>query len=213
VVDIGAGTGISSRAFAARGINVVALEPNQAMLEEGKSHPEFQDRIQYVQAKAEETGLASHEYDALICAQAFHWLDARKALTEFSRILKPGAYVFLFWNERNEVDEFTKSYGDLLRTLPDTTLVEVHRGAAGQALLDASDYQDKSLTCFPHLQEMDYDKLIARVFSSSYSPSPGSPEAEAFEQKLKQLFDQYQKNGKVTLTYECSVYSGHSNPT
>ena len=37
--DIGAGTGISSRLFAARGVKVIAIEPNAAMREAEITHP------------------------------------------------------------------------------------------------------------------------------------------------------------------------------
>lgn len=44
--DIGAGTGISSRLLADRGVKVIAIEPNAAMKQAAESHPlvEFGDR-------------------------------------------------------------------------------------------------------------------------------------------------------------------------
>lgn len=45
--DIGAGTGISSRLLAERGVRVIAIEPNAAMREAASPHPlvEFREGV------------------------------------------------------------------------------------------------------------------------------------------------------------------------
>lgn len=207
LVDIGAGTGISSRAFASRGLLVTGVEPNQSMLDEAKNHPDFAEKLTYVKAKAEETGLPSNTFDAVVCAQSFHWFDPGLALAEFNRMLKPGGWIVLLWNERDESDQFTKEYGKLLLTLPDTKLVEMKRGEAGQPLMESKIFSKQDKTCFAHEQLLDLDKLIGRAFSASYAPTPGSEEAADFEQKLTRLFKLFQKDNQVVLKYECSVYT------
>lgn len=206
IVDIGSGTGISSRALAERGTHVTGIEPNDAMLEEAMTNPNFRDKIEYIKASAESTGLPNDCFDAIFCAQAFHWFQPDIALQEFRRILKPGAWVVLIWNERDESDTFTKSYGDLLRTLPDTSQVEVQRGKAGNALLESSQFCNALRKTFAHQQILDLQKLIGRAFSASYSPTPETAEAVDFEQKLRELFNAFQQKQQVNLKYECSAY-------
>jgi ubiquinone/menaquinone biosynthesis C-methylase UbiE len=208
IADIGAGTGISSRAFAEMGLRITAVEPNEAMLAEAISHEEQRDKITFVKGTGENTTLPEAEYDAVICAQSFHWLNSEKAFREFRRILKPGGWVVLIWNERDESDPFTKEYGDLLRTLPDTASVELPRLGAGKALLDSEWFVDREKTNFPMLQVLDADLLVSRAFSASYSPAPGSPGAPVFESKLVALFHKYAANNEVTMKYLCSVYRG-----
>ncbi len=84
--DIGAGTGISSRLFAERGVRVLAVEPNAAMRESAEPH----EGVTFVDGTAEATGLESASVDLVICAQAFHWFRPVEALAEFRRIVKPG---------------------------------------------------------------------------------------------------------------------------
>jgi SAM-dependent methyltransferase len=69
--DVGAGTGISSRALAARGLRVVAIEPNAAMRAKAEPHP----RVEWRDGTGERTGLPPASVDLVLCAQAFHWLD------------------------------------------------------------------------------------------------------------------------------------------
>lgn len=206
VVDMGAGTGISSRAFATRGLTVCAVEPNQAMLDQAMAETDFADRISYIKAGAEQSGLASESFDAVLCAQSFHWFEPEKALSEFNRLLLPSGWVILVWNERDESDEFTKAYGDLLRSLPDTKQLESKRARSGLCLMDSDLFGNKCKKTFAHEQVMNLDKLVGRAFSASYAPFPDSQEALEFQNKLQELFHKYQSNEQVVMKYESSVY-------
>ncbi len=208
VLDIGAGTGISSRALAAKGFRVTALEPNEEMLQEAREHPAYREKIEFVKARAEQTGLSSDTFDGILCAQAFHWFDPDLALIEFCRLLKSAGWLFLMWNERDEKDEFTKRYGDLLRTLPDTSRVELKRGEAADPLMVSSLFHNQFKKSFEHEQVLDLSGFLGRAFSSSYVPHIDSDEGKSFAKQLEDLFAFFQVNGSIVLKYECSVYCG-----
>lgn len=99
VADIGAGTGIWSRALESQGVNVISVEPNDAMRAEGEKLS-ANKKIEWKKGSAEETGLADHSVDAVCMASAFHWADFDKAIPEFFRILKPGGIFMALWNPR-----------------------------------------------------------------------------------------------------------------
>ena len=44
--------------------------------------------------------LQDNSIDLIVCAQTFHWLDRKKAKSEFKRIAKKDAYLCLIWNDR-----------------------------------------------------------------------------------------------------------------
>src|SRR5262249_39734363 len=115
LVDVGCGTGISSRLFAERGVPVVGIEPNAEMRTAASAHPSGEGVApSYQEGQAESTGLPDRVADAVMAAQAFHWFRSEAALAEFHRILKPGGWVILLWNERDERDEFTAAYGAII---------------------------------------------------------------------------------------------------
>ncbi len=91
-VDVGCGTGLSSRAVRARAERVVALDASPAMLRSAEPI----DGVQYVAADAERIPLADSSADLATIAAAFHWFDQARALTELARCLRPGAGLVVY---------------------------------------------------------------------------------------------------------------------
>jgi len=207
LIDVGAGTGISSRMFAERGIPVIAIEPNVEMRRkaEVESLRPGAASIEHRGGTGETTGLADASADAVLAAQAFHWFHAETALREFHRILRPTGWLVLMWNERDESDAFTKAYGDVIRTAPDTAAVEGPRGKAGEVLLTHRLFQNAERVAFGNEQVLDEEGVHGRAFSASYAPREPAA-AAAFATALRQVFARFQADGRVALRYVTSIF-------
>ena len=66
-----------------------ALEEEELKEDAGIEKDFTRHRIEYVQAKAEETTLPSSSFDLVIAGQCWHWFDSKLALKEVERLLKP----------------------------------------------------------------------------------------------------------------------------
>lgn len=205
LVDVGCGTGISSRLFAARGLRVLGIEPNDQMRARAASENGKGPAPEYRAGKAEATGLPEGCADTVLAAQAFHWFDASAALAEFRRVLRPDGWVALLWNERDESDLATTAYGRVIRSASDAAAIEVPRGRAGEALLTSPLYRDADRVVLTNSQELDEEGLLGRAFSASYAPREPSA-ATAFADALKAVFAAHGRGGKIVLRYETSVY-------
>jgi SAM-dependent methyltransferase len=86
VVDLGCGTGLSTRAWSGFARRVIGIEPNPAMLAVAEAAPGVEYRNAYAQA----TGLDDGVADIVTCSQSFHWMEPGSTLAEATRILRPG---------------------------------------------------------------------------------------------------------------------------
>lgn len=101
VADVGAGTGKLTEDLSRLGLCGCAVEPNDAMREEGMKA--FKNNPSFVWSKgtAEDTGLEENGFDWVLMGSSFHWANTEEALEEFHRILKPGGFFTAIWNPRN----------------------------------------------------------------------------------------------------------------
>lgn len=198
--DIGAGTGISARLFADRGVRVLAVEPNAAMRESAEPHP----GITFMDGAAEATGLGDASVDLVICAQAFHWFRPREALAEFRRILKPEGRLVLLVNERDDEDAATRAYNAAIRAAAERELSEGMGAAIDEALV-ASGWPVVPAS-FHGAQVLSREGLVGRARSASYVPREG-PRYERLLRDLDQLWTSHRDAaGLVTLRYRTLVW-------
>ena len=99
VLDLGAGTGKLTRELAARDLDVVAVEPLEGMRAElSRVLP----GTPVLDGSAEHIPLPDGSVDAVLAAQAWHWVTPERAAPEVARVLRPGGTLGLVWNERDE---------------------------------------------------------------------------------------------------------------
>ncbi len=111
VLDLGAGTGKLTRSLAARGLEVVAIEPLDEMREKlAAALPE----VEAVSGTAEEIPLPDDSVDAITVAQAWHWVDPERATAEAARVLRPGGSLGLIWNRRDERVDWVKRLSEVM---------------------------------------------------------------------------------------------------
>jgi ubiquinone/menaquinone biosynthesis C-methylase UbiE len=89
VVDIGSGTGLSTRIWAGRAVEVVGIEPNADMRRQAQDATDSPG-IRFQEGLATDTGLPNESVDIVTVSQAFHWMEPEPTLAEVARILRPG---------------------------------------------------------------------------------------------------------------------------
>lgn len=199
--DVGAGTGISARLLADRGVCVFAVEPNAEMRAGAEAHP----FVAWCEGTAEQTGLKAGCVALVLCAQSFHWFRQDEALREFQRILEPRGKLALMWNKRDSRDPFTAAYRQAILAVEGESPLEMREYDPG--VMDREGLFTPA-ECFevPNSQVLDLSGLIGRATSASYVPKSG-PRFERLRETLTRLYHEYAASGGVTLQYVTQVYT------
>jgi SAM-dependent methyltransferase len=208
VADIASGTGIWTRLLLANGNRVFGIEPNPEMRQAGERLLAEFERFTSVDGTAEATTLPDARVDFITAAQAGHWFDRQRSRQEFVRILRPGGWLVLLWNERMvDMTPFLRDYEQLLLTYG-TDYNEVRHEHTTDSLgefFGAAPYQER---IFNLEQVFDYAGIEGRLLSSSYVPGPGETNYDPMLRDLRKIFDAHELAGKATFTYKTRVYFG-----
>ena len=206
VADIAFGTGIFTKLLLEHGNRVFGVEPNAEMRRAGEEFLAAYPKFASVTATAEATTLEARTVDFVTAAQAGHWFDRKKSRQEFARILKPGGWAVLLWNERKiDSTPFLRDYENLLlRYGTDYNEVRHEHTVVGE-FFDPLPFRERT---FDLQQVFDYAGVEGRLMSSSYAPGPGHPHHAPMLRELREIVDRHQRDGKVSIEYTTRMYYG-----
>ncbi|MFE2721385.1 class I SAM-dependent methyltransferase [Kitasatospora sp. NPDC059327] len=109
VLDVGAGTGISTRLLAARGADVVAVEPTPGM---GAQFLASSPGLPLVRGSGDELPFHDRSADLVTYAQAFHWTRPELSIPEALRVLRPGGALATWWNVKDSGVGWVRAMGE-----------------------------------------------------------------------------------------------------
>jgi len=165
-------------------------------------------RFTSVAGTAEATTLPDQSIDLITAGQAFHWFDRDSCRKEFMRILRPGGWVVLVWNDRRiDSTPFLAAYEQLLVNYG-TDYQQVDHKQIDFAVLREFFKGEPSTKTFPNYQHLDFEGLKGRLLSSSYVPEAGQPRHGEMLEALGKLFESHQSDGRITFEYDTLVYYG-----
>lgn len=159
VLDLGAGTGIVAELAQSLGHHVVAVEPDRLMRQEaarllpGTVHD----------GCAEEIPLLNDSLDRVIVGQAWHWFDRPKAESEVARVLRPGGYLCLLWNLRDEATPWVNRLGAIVGGEDRTSVTDV-----GTASEFGPAFRSAEVATFEHTHRLRIDDFLRLVATWSY---------------------------------------------
>ncbi len=200
VLDLGAGTGKLTRGVLALGREVVAVDPDAAMLARLASElPAVRAEV----GTAEEIPLPDASVGAVVLGQAWHWVDVERASREAARVLAPGGVLGLIWNVRDERERWVAA------------LTVAMLGSVAEALIEAGG--PTVAAPFGPLEElrvnwsrpMTRDAIEAMVRSRSYyiaADAEGRAQAEARVAVVLDGVESLARGGSVSAPYITAAY-------
>ena len=173
VVDLGAGTGKLTRQIHDRGLEVTAVDPSEGMLAQlTRTVP----GVPAMLGSGESIPLPDASADAVLVAQAWHWVDPARAVPEIARVLAPGGRLGLVWNLRDESVPWVRRLGEVI----DSNEQE-RRTTVGEP------FGPVEITHFRWSVTMGPERLIDMVASRSYVILLPAPERAALLNEVRRL--------------------------
>jgi MOSC domain-containing protein YiiM/SAM-dependent methyltransferase len=167
VLDLAAGTGKLTRQLVGTGAEIVAVEPVEEMRAKLVAAVPSAEALD---GTAERIPIPNHSVDAVVVAQAFHWFDGIRALSEIRRVLAPGGRLGIVWQSRDPI----RPWIDRLNEIIDGAASGQprYRGDAWRATFEVTALFDPLQSAsFPHVQRGDVETMVDRVASISYVAS------------------------------------------
>jgi SAM-dependent methyltransferase len=172
VVEVGAGTGKLTRAVAALGIRVVAVEPDPRMLA-----VLLDSGLEGVDGSAESIPFEDGIADGVVAGSSVHWFELEPALREIHRVLRPSGRFGFGWNHRDTRQPTIARMSETIYAAQGRA-ERPHwqtRDWAGE-LADSGLFADVEHALFEHVHELPRAALEDHLMS--YSGVAGLPEEE-----------------------------------
>jgi SAM-dependent methyltransferase len=167
VLDLAAGTGKLTRILAGLGSDVIAVEPDEAML------AQLRENVPAVRAfcgRAEAIPLPDGSVDAVLAGQALHWFDMAVAGPEIARVLAPGGVLWALWNLDDDRTAWVRELEEAAEYTGGATLTQWRSGDHEAHLAEVS--LPGLFGCveraeFTHGQTRTADSLVATIGTHS----------------------------------------------
>jgi SAM-dependent methyltransferase len=181
VVDLGAGTGILSRALAALGHEVVPVEPDQAMRAQlAAASPELTP----LAGTAEQIPLPEGSVDVLVAGQAYHWFDRDLAHAEAARVIRPGGVFAPLWNVRDESVDWVARLSEVT---DDDTAGRGIREPVNDPRTFGPRFGPVERARFTHATRMTPDTLVGLIATRSYYLTASRERQAELERRVRKL--------------------------
>jgi ubiquinone/menaquinone biosynthesis C-methylase UbiE len=209
VADVGAGTGMLAEIFLEAGHRVIAVEPNDEMLEACRKLAAQQPALEVVAGSAEATTLPDAPVDLIAVGRAMHWFDWPRAHREFQRILRPGGWVLVATNgHRDSGAAVSNQLSEIFRKWrTDSAEADTRRdfNERLQEFLDTSTWQRTTLD---HAMTVDFPMLLGYAESLSAIPRQGERGYDGMVAELREVFEEHQHHGRLVTPLACELFLG-----
>jgi SAM-dependent methyltransferase len=200
VLDVGAGTGIATRALLARKATVIAIDAGPEVLRRAVAHTAG---LPSVVADGAVLPMRAGSIDLVGFAQAWHWLDPATRLTEMHRVLRRGGRWAGWWSHARADDEpwFDRYWSVIEQRCPGTR--REHRDIDwGATVADPDRFEVAARVVIAWIRTVSNHQWMTDQASHSYVLGlEAGPRADLLHD-LRAVVDEASPTGTMAVPYE-----------
>ncbi len=205
VLDVGAGTGIATRALAGRGANVVAVDAGPGVLAVLRSRST--SRVRAVVGDGNALPLRSGLFDLVTYAQSWHWVDAVRAMPECARVLRNRGVLATWWNlAQAQGEEWYDAYSDAAERLAPSLERNLGEGDWGSDLTASGLFAWVRKVEIPWTRTLSADELLADYSTHSFIAALAPDVQREVLGVMRARLDEEFPRGVVSVSYVTRVW-------
>jgi SAM-dependent methyltransferase len=207
ILDVGCGTGLSTRAFTARGWDVLGVEPDVRMAAVASA-----SGVEVEVGTFEAWDPKNRSFDLLICGQSWHWVDPAIGPAKAAEILRVGGRIALFWNEGTQDRVLGEAlhavYRERAPGMEETSIVlsDLGRERAGEAaegLSSASKFSAPEVRRYPWTHRYELDAWLDNLMTHSDHRTMDPVARRELFAALAVVINDF--GGAVEMNYQCTM--------
>lgn len=205
VLDVGCGTGISTRELQRYFKNITGLDIDVDMLIEARAH---NDQINYIQGDIGSTNFESGVFDLITAFSAFHWFTTQEDVQEIYRILKPNG-TFCTVN-KTDTNKLRPIFKNVLGQFDVATETSVKTGAYNpKSLMEEGGFTNVSEKLFEYTEWYDIEGALLLMQSwNAWSYLNDAQKNIALTEIRGTYQDLCDQDGKIARTLEIKMVIG-----
>jgi ubiquinone/menaquinone biosynthesis C-methylase UbiE len=201
ILDLGCGTGISTRQLVIAGFeDVSGIDYDAKMLEVAQEFRELKS-IPYYKASISKLPFKSRSIKALTCFSSFHWFNDDPSVKEMRRVLKEGGLVYAV--HKRDIRSFQEPIKKLIEEKLNTKFPEVHAEEKIEEGFKKLQFKREPVTIFEAEDFYSVEEAAEYMQSVSFwSLIPESSRDQILEEIIVPYLQQNSQMGKISRHYE-----------
>ncbi len=201
ILDMGCGTGISTRQLAKSGALVIGCDIDVNMLAKAVAHTE--KGTAYVQGQADAIPFASQTFDAVTTFSALHWFCDDDSLQDIQRVLKPKGVLCIV--QRRYVSPHAKDLWDILEQTFNLKPKRLYSTDKFEDRLLANSFKVAQLPIVKTTVKYTLERFLMLLQSYSIWNNVPMNKRSIILKYLRQHFQSHLKAGFIHDTHETTI--------
>jgi SAM-dependent methyltransferase len=207
ILDVGCGTGLSTRVFSERDFTVLGVEPDARMAAVARA-----SGLDVEVATFEEWTPKGRLFDLVTCGQSWHWIDPTIGSAKAAEVLHPGGRVALFWNEGTQEPALASAlrgaYQTIAPGMEESSIVlrDLGRERAKEAatgLGSTAQFSEPEIRRYPWTHRYDLEAWLDNLMTHSDHRTMEPTTRHELFAAITAVIEEF--GGVVEMHYQCTM--------